>query len=122
MYVDGFVAAVPADRIADYQRLAQEAADVWLEHGALGSFEAVEDDVPEGVVTSFPMAVKREPGELVVFAFILYRDRDHRDAVNRAVEADPRMRFDDMNRVFDGKRMIWGGFRPLVQTGILAKA
>ncbi|MGL6211217.1 MAG: DUF1428 domain-containing protein [Paracoccaceae bacterium] len=119
MYVDGFVVPVPADRIEDYRAHATAALDVWMEHGALSAVEAMADDVPGGVQTSFPMAVKLEPGEIVIFSFITYRDRAHRDAVNERVFADPRMaayRTEEgsANWPFDGRRMIWGGFKALV--------
>jgi uncharacterized protein YbaA (DUF1428 family) len=117
MYIDGFVIPVPRDRIEDYRKMAEDAIQIWMDHGALSAVEAVGDDVPDGVQTSFPMAVKLEPGEVVVFSWITYRDRAHRDAVNAAVVADPRMA-GDPPRIFDGKRMIFGGFAPLVTRGI----
>jgi uncharacterized protein YbaA (DUF1428 family) len=112
-YLDGFVAPVPRTKIAEYRKHTADALAVWRDHGALSAVEAVEDDVPEGAVTSFPMAVKREPGEVVVFAFITYRDCAHRDAVNAKVIADPRMQGDPADAPFDGKRLIFGGFRPI---------
>ncbi len=116
MYLDGFVVPVPRDRIEDYKAMAAKAIDVWIEHGALSATEAMGDDVPQGVVTSFPMAVKLEPDEVVFFSYITYRDRAHRDAVNAKVMADPRMATPPgTDPSFDGKRMIWGGFEALIQ-------
>jgi uncharacterized protein YbaA (DUF1428 family) len=121
MYVDGFVVPVPKDRIEDYRKYAGMTLDVWMEHGALSAVEAMGDDVPDGVTTSFPMAVKLEPGEVVFFSFITYRDRAHRDAVNALVQEDARMQ-PLMNGAgdwpFNGKRMIWGGFSALVTRGV----
>jgi uncharacterized protein YbaA (DUF1428 family) len=119
MYLDGFVVPVPKDRLDAYKAHAAETLEVWMKHGAISAVEAVADDVPDGVVTSFPMAVKLEPGEVVVFSFIKYRDRAHRDEVNALVFADPRMqRFQgegaSANWPFDGRRMIWGGFEVLI--------
>lgn len=116
-YVDGFVVPVPKDRIEDYRKMSEEALDVWMEYGALSAVEAMGDDVPDGVETSFPMAVKAEPGEVVFFSWITYRDRAHRDAVNARVMADPRTSKPPENPPFGGRRMIWGGFVPIVEKG-----
>jgi uncharacterized protein YbaA (DUF1428 family) len=121
MYIDGFVVPVPKDRVEDYRKHAAIALDVWMEHGALSAVEAMGDDVPDGVTTSFPMAVKLEPGEVVFFSFITYRDRAHRDAVNALVQEDARMQpmmTGEGDWPFDGKRMIWGGFSGLVMRGV----
>jgi uncharacterized protein YbaA (DUF1428 family) len=120
MYLDGFVVPVPLGKVEAYKLHAQQALAIWREHGALSAAEAIGDDVPDGVHTSFPMAVKLEPGEVVFFSFITYRDREHRDAVNAKVFDDPRMQRMATGDAtadwpFDGKRMIWGGFRTLVQ-------
>ena len=117
MYIDGFLVPVHKDRIEAYRAMAETTLAVWIDHGALTAVEAMGDDVPDGVHTSFPMAVKLQPGEVVFFSFITYRDRAHRDAVNAAVMADPRIA-DMPSDVFDGKRMIWGGFVPLVTKGL----
>lgn len=113
-YLDGFVVPVPKDKIDAYCAMSKTMLALWLEHGALSWMEAAGDDVPDGVLTSFPMAVKATPDEVVFFSFITYRDRAHRDAVNAAVMADPRMKMDMHVGVFDGKRMIWGGFNVMV--------
>lgn len=113
-YVDGFVVPVPKKNLAKYKKMATLAAKVWREHGALEYVECVEDDVPPGKVTSFAQSVKLKKGEVVVFAYVIYESRKHRDAVNKKVMADPRMKMDPKNFPFDGKRMFWGGFKPLV--------
>lgn len=110
-YVDGFVAAVPDANRDAYIAHARDAAAVFREHGALQVVECWGDDVPEGKLTSFPMAVKREPGESVVFAWILWPSREARDTGMKAAMDDPRLSRDGMKAApFDGKRMIFGGF------------
>lgn len=111
-YIDGFVVAVPKANKDKYIQHAREAAVIFREHGALRLVECWEDDVPEGQVTSFPMAVKREPGEAVVFSWIAWPSREARDAGMAKVFADPRM--DHLDMPFDGRRMIFGGFRMIV--------
>jgi uncharacterized protein YbaA (DUF1428 family) len=113
-YIDGFVVPVPRDRIDDYCAVSQEALALWIEHGALSAVEAVGDDVPDGNVTSFPMAVLLNEDEVVFFSFITFRDRAHRDEVNARVMADPRLKMPGDTPPFDSRRMIWGGFRALV--------
>jgi uncharacterized protein YbaA (DUF1428 family) len=99
-----------------YRRMAQKAGKVWREHGALEVVESVADDVKPGKWTSFPRAVKLKPGETVVFSYIVYKSRAHRDRVNAKVMKDPRITgmgsMKDMP--FDAKRMFWGGFKVLV--------
>ena len=115
-YVDGFVIAVPRDRLEDYGRIAREAASVWREYGALQVVETVADDVPYGEATSFPRAVQATDDETVIFSWIAYESREVRDQVNAKVMADPRIK-DSMNDVpFDPKRMIFGGFRTIVES------
>jgi uncharacterized protein YbaA (DUF1428 family) len=106
-YVDGFVIPVPKDKIDAYKAQAKNAGDIWKEHGALDFVECIGDDVPYGEVTSFPRAVLAKEGEIVVFSWIVYRDRAERDAINAKVMADPRL---DKEMPFDGKRLIYGGF------------
>ena len=108
-YVDGFVAAVPTANKAAYLEHARLAATVFKQHGALSSVECWGDDVPEGKLTSFPMAVQRKPDETVVFAWITWPSRAVRDEGMKKVMDDPRMK--DMAMPFDGKRMIYGGFQ-----------
>jgi uncharacterized protein YbaA (DUF1428 family) len=113
-YVDGFLIAVPTAKREAYHDLAAMAAPIFREHGALSVVECWGDDVPEGKVTSFPMAVKLEPGETVVFSWIVWPSREARDAGNAKVMADPRMQ-PPGEMPFDGKRMIFGGFEVLVE-------
>ena len=116
MYIDGFLVPVRKDRIDAYRAMAETTLAVWIDHGALTAVEAMGDDVPDGVHTSFPMAVKLQPGEVVFFSFITYRDRAHRDEVNAKVFADPRMNdFDPKSAPFDMKRMIFGGFQGTIE-------
>ncbi|MEA3537875.1 MAG: DUF1428 family protein [Pseudomonadota bacterium] len=110
-YVDGFVLAVPQDRLDEYRALATLAGKVWMEHGALSYVECVADDVPYGELTSFPRAVQAKDGEVVIFSWITYPSREARDAINAKVMADERLKHDHENTPFDGKRMIYGGFK-----------
>ena len=116
-YVDGFVLAVPKKKLADYQRLAKKSGKIWKEHGALDFVECVADDVKPGKLTSFPQSVKLKAGEVVVFSYIVYKSRAQRDRVNKKVMADPRLKdmMDMSNLPFDAKRMIYGGFKVIVQ-------
>jgi uncharacterized protein YbaA (DUF1428 family) len=115
-YVDGFVVPVPKKNLAAYRRMSQKAGKVWREHGALQYRECVADDVKPGKVTSFPQSVKLKPDETVVFAWIVYKSRAHRDRVNAKVMKDPRLSsmMDPKAMPFDGKRMFWGGFKVMV--------
>ena len=114
-YVDGFVVPVPRDRVAEYEKIARDAAAVWLEHGALSVTECVADDVAKGEVTSFPRAVQASDDETVVFSWIVYESRQSRDEVNKKVMADERMNGDMSALPFDAKRMFFGGFKPIVE-------
>lgn len=114
-YVDGFVAAVPTANRETYKEHAEAAAVVFKEHGALKVVECWEDDVPEGKLTSFPMAVKRKDDEAVVFSWILWPSRNVRDEGMKKVMADPRLQRDKNPMPFDGKRLIYGGFEMLVE-------
>ena len=114
-YVDGFVVPVPKKKLDAYRRLAQTAGKIWREYGALEFRECVADDVKVGKVTSFPRSVKRKPGETVVFSWIVFKSRAHRDRVNAKVMKDQRFaNMDPKTMPFDGKRMIYGGFKVLV--------
>ena len=115
-YVDGFVIAVPTANRATYQRVAQAASVVFKENGALSVVECWGDDVPEGKVTSFPMAVKLEADETVVFSWIEWPSREARDAGNAKVMADPRMQMEGEEMPFSMERIIFGGFRPIVES------
>ena len=112
-YVDGFVVPVPKKNLEAYRRMAKTAGKVWRDHGALEFREYVAEDVKVGKRTSFPRSVKLKPGETVVFSFISYKSRAHRDRVNAKVMKDPRLAkmMNPKAMPFDGKRMIYGGFK-----------
>lgn len=116
-YVDGFVLAVPKKKVAEYRRIARKAGRIWREHGALEYVECVAEDVKRGKLTSFPQSVKQKPGETVIFSWITYRSRAHRDRVNALVMADPRLApmMNVQAMPFDAKRMIYGGFSAIVE-------
>jgi len=116
MYIDGFVAAVPTANRDAYRRHAEAAAVVFKEHGALRLVECWGDDVPEGKLTSFPMAVKAQADETVVFSWITWPSRQVRDAAMPKVMADPRIKPEVNPMPFDGKRLIYGGFSVIVDT------
>ena len=116
-YVDGFVVPVPKKKLAAYKRMSRKAGNVWREHGAIEYVECVADDVKPGKVTSFPQAVNLKPNEVVVFSWVVYKNRAARDRVMQKVMTDPRLR-DMMNpkkQPFDGMRMFWGGFKTIVE-------
>jgi uncharacterized protein YbaA (DUF1428 family) len=114
-YVDGYVLAVTTANRAAYQKVAEDAAIVFKEYGALKVVECWGDDVPEGKLTSFPMAVKCEENETVVFSWIVWPSREVRDEGNQKAMADPRMSpVGEMP--FDGKRLIYGGFEIIVES------
>jgi uncharacterized protein YbaA (DUF1428 family) len=115
-YVDGFVVPVPKKNLPAYRRLARKAGKIWREYGALEYVECVADDVKSGKVTSFPQSVKLKRGEVVVFSYIVYKNRAQRDRINAKVMADPRLKGLDpaSSMPFDGKRMFWGGFKVIV--------
>ncbi|SFW57346.1 DUF1428 domain-containing protein [Luteibacter sp. UNCMF366Tsu5.1] len=116
-YVDGFVMPVPMDRLAEYKKMARLAGKVWMEYGALAYSECLADDVKPGKVTSFPQSVKLKPGEVVVFSWIVYKNRRDRDRIMKKVMSDPRLEAyaDPRALPFDGKRMFFGGFKPFVE-------
>ncbi|MFB2550693.1 DUF1428 domain-containing protein [Ensifer soli] len=113
-YADGFIVAVPKDRLEEYKRLALKAGEVWKEHGALAYVECIGDDAPYGELTSFPRAVQARDHEVIAFSWILYASREARDSINEKVMADPRLKDAMSDLPFDGKRMIYGGFVPFV--------
>jgi uncharacterized protein YbaA (DUF1428 family) len=116
-YVDGFVLALPKKNIQIYRRISQKAGKVWREHGALQYVEAVGDDLDHKFGVSFPKMMKLKPGETVVFSFIVYKSRAHRDRVNAKVMKDPRlpqMMPPGNPMPFDMKRMVYGGFKFIV--------
>jgi len=114
-YIDGFVAAVPSANRDTYKMHAEKAAVVFKEHGALKVVECWGDDVPDGKLTSFPMAVKKQADETVVFSWIVWPSRRVRDEGLKKVMADPRVQPDVNPMPFDAKRLIFGGFEILVE-------
>jgi len=115
VYVDGFVLPVPKKNLPAYQRMAQKASRLWQEHGALEYRECVGDDLDVKMGRSFTRQLKLKRGETVVFAWIVYKSRAHRDQVNAKVMKDPRMAsMDPKGMPFDVKRMVYGGFTTLV--------
>ena len=113
-YIDGLVAAVPTGRRDEFLKHAKESADVFKEYGALKVVDCWGDDVPEGEVTSFPMAVQCKDDETVVFSWIVWPSREVRDVGMEKMMADPRMQPDVNPMPFDGKRMIFGGFEVIL--------
>ena len=114
-YVDGFLVPVPKKKVEAYKRLAKKAGKIWKEYGALAFRECVSDDVKKGKWTSFPRSVKLKPGETVFFSYIVYKSRADRDRINAKVMKDKRFAGMDMKDMpFDGKRMIFGGFKVMV--------
>jgi uncharacterized protein YbaA (DUF1428 family) len=116
-YVDGYVLAVPKKKVAAYRRMAMKAGKIWREHGALEFRECVADDVKPGKLTSFPQSVKLKTNEVVVFSWIVFKSRAQRDRVNKKVMEDPRLKdmMDPKAMPFDAKRMIYGGFKAIVE-------
>ena len=115
-YVDGFVVPVPKKNVATYRAMARKAGKVWRDHGALEFRECVADDVKVGKWTSFPRSVKLKGGETVMFSYIVYKSRAQRNRILAKVMKDPRLAkmMDPKAMPFDGKRMIFGGFKVLV--------
>jgi uncharacterized protein YbaA (DUF1428 family) len=121
LYVDGFLVPVPTKKLPEYKRMATLGRKVWMRHGALAYVEAVAEDPTPGFGLPFPKLCKCKKGETVVFAYIVYKSRAHRDRVCKKVMTDPDMaKFGpDSPMPFDPKRMAWGGFKALVQAGSL---
>ena len=116
-YVDGFVLPVPKKNIKAYKKMAKLAAKVWLDHGAIDYVECMADDVKSGKITSFPQSVKLKKGEVVFFSWATYKSKTDRDRIMKKVMKDPRLSsfMDPDNMPFDGMRMFWGGFKPVVK-------
>ncbi len=115
-YVDGFIVPVPKKNIDAYRRVAQKAGRIWRKHGALEFRECVGDDLKVKMGVAFPRAARLKPGETVMFSWIVYKSRAHRDRVNAKVMKDPRLaaQMDPKKMPFDLKRMVYGGFRTIV--------
>jgi uncharacterized protein YbaA (DUF1428 family) len=115
-YVDGYVLPVPKKNLQAYRRMAQKAGKVWREHGALEYRECVGDDLSVKFGVPFPRMIKLKPGETVIFAWVVFKSRAHRDRVNAKVLKDPRITnsCNPKSMPFDVKRMVYGGFKILV--------
>lgn len=113
-YVDGFVLPVPKKNVQAYRRIASKAGKIWREHGALEFRECVGEDLAVKGLVPFPRRLKLKPGETVMFSWIVFKSRAHRDRVNAKVMKDPRMNMDPKSMPFDVKRMLYGGFKVLV--------
>jgi uncharacterized protein YbaA (DUF1428 family) len=114
-YVDGFVLPVPRKNLAAYRKMAREGARIWKKYGALEYRECVGEDLKTTMGRSFPRQLKLKPGETVVFAWIVYKSRAHRDRVNAKVMKDPLMATMPESMPFDVKRMCYGGFQVIVE-------
>ena len=117
-YVDGFVFPVPSDRLSEYKRLAEAAAEIWKEHGALDYCEYVGDDLKLEGTRSFPGLLAASEDEAIVFGWVMFDSREARDLANEKVAADPRMAdlIESSDSGFDAKRMAYGGFQSLVRS------
>ena len=115
-YVDGYVLPVPTKNLKAYRRMAQKAGKIWREHGALEYRECAGDDLNVAWGVPFPRQIRLKEGETVVFAYIVFKSRAHRDRINAKVMKDPRLAnsMDEKSMPFDVKRMVYGGFKVLV--------
>ena len=115
-YVDGFVLPVPKKNLPAYRRMSQKCGRIWREHGSLEYRECVGDDLAVKMLVPFPRKIKLERGETVIFSWIMFKSRAHRDAVNAKAMKDPRLAsmMDAKAMPFDCKRMVYGGFKVLV--------
>lgn len=114
-YIDSFIVPVAKENLDKYRQYARLGESVWREYGALDYREWLADDVKPGQLTSFPQSVQLRENEVVVVSYIVYKSRAHRDEVNDKVMKDPRMQTAPSEWPFDGKRMIYGGFAPLLE-------
>lgn len=118
VYVDGYLLAVANKNLKEYIKMAKMGKNIWEKQGALGYFEGVGEDMsPKGAGIKFPKVLQTKPGEKVIFSFIVFRSKKHRDSVNKKVMNDPIMddpKYKDKPMPFDMKRMVYGGFKSLV--------
>ena len=115
-YVDGYVLPVPKNKLEVYRKIATKAGKIWKEHGALEYKECAGDDMKTGFGVPFPKTMKLKTGETVIFAFVVFKSRAHRDKVNAKVMKDPRLTagMEEADMPFDCKRMVYGGFKTIV--------
>ncbi len=116
-YVDGFLIPVPKKNLDRYKKMARKCGKIWKEYGAIEYVETISDDITKGKITSFPQSVRLKRGEVVIFSWIVYKSKSARDRINKKVMADERIKkmFEGGNMSFDGKRLIWGGFKPFMK-------
>jgi uncharacterized protein YbaA (DUF1428 family) len=116
-YVDGFVLPVPKKKLAAYVRMAKKASRIWKEYGALDYKECVGDDLNVKMAMPFPKGIRSRSGETVMFSYIVYKSKAHRDSVNAKIMKDPRIAemCNPKNMPFDCKRMLYGGFKAIVE-------
>jgi uncharacterized protein YbaA (DUF1428 family) len=116
LYTDGFVIPVPKRKLTAYFKMARQAAKIWREYGAVDYKECVGDDLAAKFALSFPKGIRTKAGETVVFSWIVYKSKAHRDKVNAKVMSDPRIAAmcDPGDMPFDAKRMLYGGFKVMV--------
>lgn len=118
-YIDCFVIPVPRDQLDTYKRMSAEWGDAHLRRGALYYSDAISDDAQPGKVTSFPQAVQLKDGEVIALGWVVYKNKEDRDRISKAVMEDPQLKesMDPSKMPFDGKRMFWGGFETIVGRG-----
>jgi len=114
-YVDGFVIPVPKKNLVAYKKFARYASQLWIKCGALEYVESIGDDVPKGKITSFPKSVNLKGNETIIFAYVVYKSRTHRNQVMKKVMNDEKMTKMWDSMPFDGMRMIWGGFKTIIR-------
>lgn len=116
-YVDGFLIPLPKDKVEEYKAIAEKAGRLWMDHGALEYIECIGDDLDQAEMVSFKKSAGASDQEMVMFSWIVYESREHRDKVNQAVMSDPRMKeiMEAGCEPFDCKRMAYGGFKTLVK-------
>lgn len=115
MYVDGYVLPVPTKKLDAYRRMARQAGKIWREHGALEYRECVGEDLKPKFGMPFPRALKTKPGETVIFSWVTFKSRAERDRINAKVMKDPRLEGMGKDMPFDVKRMVYGGFKTIVE-------
>ncbi len=116
-YIDGFLIPLPKDKLDEYAAIANKAGDIWKEHGALEYWECVADDLEVKDMISFRQSANAGPDDTVIFAWVVFKSREHRDEVNSKIMADPRLKdmCDPTNQPFDCKKMAYGGFKTLIK-------
>jgi len=116
-YVDGYLLKVPADRLEDYRKMAEKGSETWMKHGALDYKECVSDDINPNFGRPFTQIMEAESTDVIIFAYVVFKSREHRDEVNAKVMSDPAMTEcgDPNNMPFDCTQMVYGGFKTIVE-------